>query len=246
MRKTKAFAVVCVLFVLVSGSVAFVPADGSRERVDGSSQVAASTGPAETIAVAPESSRGLRNQPMTFAVRVVADPRDGILLGFQVDSETPMSFEFHNPSVEVLSVPLLYPSYDVVAYIPAAESDAEEYVPVTMSPDEKLPIERSTVEVTRISQNPDEMSADEFTFGVRCPVECRGELMLQWVIGSPEIILTFLGLLIAFFGRKRIWNALYRLRPDEDGIEENQRPNGETGTNPPETDAVGDSQRPEN
>ncbi|UPW01585.1 hypothetical protein M0R88_05640 [Halorussus gelatinilyticus] len=180
---------------------------------------------------------------MTFTVRVVADPRDRILLGFEVRSETPTSFEFHNPAVEVVDAPMFFPNYDVIAFIPAAKSDATEYVPVTISPEQKLPRERSTVGITRMSPNLRSLATDEFTFDVRCPVECHAELIAQWVIQNIEVIIAFLALLVAFFGRKRIWGVLGFLRESDDVSEDRERPDSETGGEPP--DAVGDSRRPE-
>lgn len=244
MTKTKAFAAVCVLLVLVGGSVALAPASGSRHAGDGSEQVPVLIGQTEpeTMEVVPKSSRILRDQPMTFAVRVVADPRDWILLGFEVRSETPTSFEFHNPAVEVVNAPIIYPNYDTIAYIPADESDAEEYVPVTLSLDRKLPKERSTVEVTRISRDSRNLATDEFTFDVRCPVGCHAELMFQWSIQNIGAIIAFLAFLVAFFGRERIWDTLGFLREDEDEFEDRERLDPETGREPSDADATGDNQ----
>ncbi|MFC7082065.1 hypothetical protein [Halorussus caseinilyticus] len=53
----------------------------------------------------------------------------------------------------------------------------------------------------------------EFTFGIRCPVECRVELLATWVVRNIELVVGILSLLVAFFGRKKIWNVL-RLPPE--------------------------------
>lgn len=247
MTRIRAFAAVCVLLVVFGSSVSFALGGAPRDSVEPSAQIAAQTGETGSVEVQilPEKNRILRNQPMNFAVRVVSDGSD-ILLGLRVQSETPTTFEFHNPDVEVISIPWLYPNFDAVAYLPARSVDKEEYIPVTVSPETKLPRSSSTVEATYLSRDIPVMPTAEFTFGIRCPVECHAELMLQWVGENIGPILTLLGLIIAFFGRKRIWDALGlpREREDEVEVETGEQPDAGTDAGEP-PDAVGDGQRPE-
>ncbi|WP_135823439.1 hypothetical protein [Halorussus ruber] len=249
MNRIRAFAAVCVLVVLVGSSASFALGDVSRDAAESSAQIAAQTGETGSVSVEimPEKNRILRNQPMNFAVRVVSDGGD-ILLGLRVHSETPTTFEFHNPDVEVISISWLYPNFDAVAYIPERSADREEYIPVTISPEKKLPQSSSTVEATYISRDVPVMPTAEFTFGIRCPAECHAELMVQWVGENIGSLLTLLGLLIAFFGRKQIWDALGLPREHEEEVEveTGERPDaGTADSEPPEADAVSDGQRPE-
>jgi hypothetical protein len=210
MDRTKALAAVCLLLLLVGGSTSFALADSSDNETEIPKQTAAVTEQTESgaVQIMPTENRVLRDQSVNFAVRVVSDGEDGILLGLRIGSEIPASFEFYNPDVRELSIPLVYPDFDTVAYIPAEKVDTEEYVPVKVSPKKKFPRSGSTIEVGRISREETEMATDEMIFEIRCPIECQVELLLNWLIQNIELLVSILGLLIAFFGRKKIWSIL--------------------------------------
>lgn len=210
MNRTKPLAVVCLVLVLVGGSTAFAVADSSRDAANPSAQIAAPSGQTGSVVVEiqPEEHRILRDQSTTFVVRVVSDGEDGILLGLRLDSGVPASFEFHDPDVRMLSQSWLYPQFDVVGYLPANAVGPDEDIPVTIAPEETFAVGTSSVEVTRISRVPGQMVSEEFQLTVRCPVGCRVTLLLNWFTDDPERIVAVLGLLIAFFGRKKIWAFL--------------------------------------
>lgn len=209
MNRTKPLAAVCLLLVLLGGSMSLALAHGSGDEVESrQTAVLSEQTDSASVEIVPTEHRVLRDQSVNFAVRVVSDGEDGLLLGFEIGSEGPVSFEFHNPDVRELSIPLVYPDFDAVAYVPEKEVDTEEYVPVTVSPEEKFPRSGSTVVVTRISRGVPGMLTDEFAFEVRCPIECRAELLLQWSVGNLELLVSVLGLLVAFFGRKKLWALL--------------------------------------
>lgn len=238
MTQLRVLTAVCLLLVLVGSSAAFAVADNPQQPVDTSKQTAVlgpQTGSVE-LQVMPEEHSVLRDQPMTFAVRVVSDGEEGLLLGFHINPETAAKFEVHNPDAKEVSVPLVYPDYDAVFYIPEEKVGAEEYVPVTVSPEEKYPLGGSTVEVTRISRDLPSMLTAEVTFGIRCPVGCRVELMIDWIGGNIGRIVAILGLLVTFFGRKKIWAALHLPTKHKTGASNGeQQPDAETvGTNNPD------------
>lgn len=210
MNRTKALVVVCSLLVLLGGSMSLALADSPWNAANPSEQ---DTVPSErtqsvTVEILPEADSILRDQSATFVVRVVSDGEEGILLGLRLDAETPASFEFGNPNVQILAQSWLYPQFDVVGYLPADAVEPDESIPVTVSPEETFAVGTSSVEVTRISRVPEQMVSEEFQLDVRCPVGCRVTLLLNWFTEDPERIVAVLGLLIAFFGRKKIWAAL--------------------------------------
>lgn len=214
MTQLRVLTAVCLLLVLVGSSASFAVTYSSQQSADTSKQTAVlgpQTGSVE-LQIMPEEHSILRDQPMTFAVRVVSDGEDGLLLGFRIRPETAAEFDFHNPDAKVVSVPWVYPNYDAVTYVPEEKVGTEEYVPVTVSPEEKYPLGGSTVEVTRLSRDLPSMLTAEATFGIRCPVECRVELMIDWIGENIERIVAILGLLVAFFGRRKIWAVLRRPR----------------------------------
>ena len=220
MDRTKALAVVCLFLVLVGGSISLALADSSGNAANPSEQI---TAPSErtqpvVIELLPEEDSILRDQSTTFVVRVVSDGEDGLLLGLRLGSDGPASFEFHDPDVRILAQSWLYPQFDVVGYIPADAVEPDEAVPVTISPEETFAVGTSSIEVTKLSRDPKQMATAKFQLEIRCPVGCQTEVLTNRIVRSPELVIGFLSLLVAFFGRKKIWTALQAPRVRFAGI----------------------------
>ncbi|WP_132058973.1 hypothetical protein [Halorussus amylolyticus] len=209
MNRSEALVAVCVLAVLVGSSTAFAAATDSLGARHGSEQIALAgqTGSVD-VTVLPETYRISRDQPMTFVVHVVSASSDAIFLGFTVRSDAPVSFEFHHPAVRAMPRSWMFSEFDFVGYIPATEAGTDEFVPVTVSPDEKFPHGESVVEVRVGSRVDASMARAELAFQTRCPVSCRVELFAQWFVENLDLLVALAGLLIAFFGRKKIWAAI--------------------------------------
>ena len=248
MNRIRAFAAVCVLVVLVGSSASFALGGTPRDAAEPPAQIAAQTGETGSVSVEILSSGHhiLSGESDDFVARVVSDGSHGILLGVTADSEKSASVEFQHPDVRRLSVGWLYPEYTVVGYIPAKDAETMEDVPVEVSPDVTLFPSRYTVRVDSISRSPARIDSDAFNLKVFCSVEC-GILWIGTQIWEHiEIITALLGLLIAFFGRKQIWDVLGLPREREDEVEVGEQPDaGTADSEPPDADAVGDGQRPE-
>ncbi|WP_276299691.1 hypothetical protein [Halorussus lipolyticus] len=179
---------------------------------------------------------------------MISDESDGILFGIKTDLERSLSIEFQHPEVKPMAFPLIYGEYDALGYIPAEHADAVENIPVEISPDNEFSTGSHEIQADSISRSAARVDSDTFDLRIFCSVECWMMLIGTGIWENLGIIIGILSLLIAFFGRKRIQDALglRRERGDEVDVETSER--ADAGTNssePPDADAVGDGQRPE-
>lgn len=249
MNRIRAFAAVCVLVVVFGSSASFALGDVSRDAAKPSAQIAVQTGETGSVSVEILSSGHhiLSGESDDFVARVVSDGSRGILLGVKADADESASVEFRHPDVHRLSVEWLYQEYTAVGYLPAEDAGTMEDVPVEISPDVTLFPRRYGVQVDSISRSAARIDSDAFTLRVFCSVECGIVWVGTQIWTNLELVIAFLGLLIAFFGRKQIWDGLGlpREREDEMDVETGEQPDaGATDSEPPDADPVGDGQRP--
>lgn len=212
MTRIRALAVVCLLFVLIGGSVQFAVGDNSRNAAETSEQIAVpSVAESGEVEVVPEEHRILRDQSAFFVVRVDGIPEDEntFLLGLRTESVgEEVSYEFHDEAVSTFELPPFFPEVDVAVYVPKPDSGEVAHVPVSLSSNTKFDVDEYTVETVAWTKDFDKIGKDESEIGIRCAVKCRIELFVEWTVQNLERIVAVLGLLIAFFGRKKIWAVL--------------------------------------
>ncbi|WP_135853420.1 hypothetical protein [Halorussus salinus] len=240
MANSKTLAAVCLLFVLVGGSVAFAPAERSRDAVDGSEQVAVPIGPVDSpdAQVIPRETLILRDQSTTFVVRIEdADEGDGITICVNGQFNRPANIEFHSNDVIPLNLlpglGLVCPGSDNGGYIPAREVDRVESVPLAVSlpSGESFPVGENRIDIETRFKNPPHTDTERFTIRVVCPIGCHLTQIWQ-TLTEPEILIALLGLLIAFFGRKRIWSVLRLQREQGTGTSSTEKQRSKESTEP--------------
>lgn len=215
MTRTRAFAVVCLLLVLIGGSISVALGDSSRDAAETSKQIAAPSGQIESVEVQilPEEHRTLRDQSVFFVARIAGLPEDtsGFYLGLKVHSGgDTASYEFHRDAVITVNLPLFFPDSNAVAYVQKTDSSDVVDVPFTLSPNTKFSVNPQTIEATVWTKSFEEIGSAESRIGIYCHVECQTELFIAWLDQNLERIVAVLSLLVAFFGRKKIW-ALLRI-----------------------------------
>lgn len=213
MDRTKALAAVCLFLVLLGGSMSLALADSSRDAANPSEQIAVPSGQAGSVIVEiqPEEHRILRDQSAFFVARIDGFPEaaDAFLLRLQTNSDAnEVSYEAHHDAARVLDWPLRFPEADAVVYVRNTDSDGVAHVPFTLSPETKFSVEQRTLEASVWTENLQQVGEGESQIGIRCPIGCQIELGVEWLNRNLERIATVLGLLIAFFGRKKIWALL--------------------------------------
>ncbi len=217
MHRLRVVAAICVLLVLVGSSIAFTPVDDSDSLLDTPRQTSGQDGSNEVpdVQIIPKEDLILRDQSTTFVVRIEdADDSDGILICVDNRINRPTRTEFHSKDVVPFDLPASLgfgcAGSDESRYLPARAVDTVESIPVSIapSPTRKLPIGTNRVDIETKFKNPSLTVSEAFTFEVACHISCRLSLLWRTIVRRAGLIVAILSLLLAFFGRKRIWAAL--------------------------------------
>lgn len=238
MNRIRVVAVLCVLAAVAGGSTVLSFSGHSQYAPETAKQTASppdlDSTEGITVQMVPKETRIQRGHTAVFAVRIgeVAEHSDGVLLGLRTNLDDPeYSFESKHPETQVIHLSF-FEKFDTVLYVPTNDAGGPIHVPVLLSGEEKLPPGNYTVTATVLPNGIQEVGTTELGVEVLCPIECRAILGVQgavdWVRQNLGLIIGTLSLLIAFFGREKIWSFIRALNKHISGTSNNAREKDET------------------
>lgn len=213
MDRIRAAVVICVFVVAVGSSTALV-GDSPNASV-GSRQTVVPSDFDQTrlvdVQILPHDPHVQRTQPAFFVVRIDEIPENetAVLLGFRSEHAPRASYDFDERVVHVVDLPPIFPKFDRLVYVSGVDSGEVVYVPVRLAPDESFVPDTISVSAHVFSKNFRPLGTGELELRVLCPVECKlylgADEAATMFLRNLDLVIGILGLLIAFFGRKKIW-----------------------------------------
>ncbi len=165
------------------------------------------------VEIQPNDAKSLRDQTETFFLKIDVSDSDYEELRIEIKTELNVAErEFKDEDVVPFHLP--YPWLKHGAYTVVQDFDSHDtvFVPVSISPENRFQTGRYDVQATVFSLDGRPLDTDEYQLQIPCSLACQTERGIGFIVEYLPEIVAILSLLVAFFGREKIWEMINDLR----------------------------------